>query len=40
MKKLIIMAALLLGMAHTAFAEQQGVYMHFYRNINPEKNSR
>lgn len=38
MKKLIILAALLLGMAHTAFAEQQGVFMRFYRRINPEKN--
>lgn len=36
MKKLIIMAALLLGMAHTAFAEQQGVFMQFYRRLNPE----
>lgn len=36
MKKLIIMAALLLGMAHTAFAEQQGVFMQFHRRINPE----
>lgn len=34
--KLIIMAALLLGMAHTAFAEQQGVFMQFHRRINPE----
>lgn len=38
MKKLIILAALLLGMAHTAFAEQQGVFMQFHRRINPEKN--
>lgn len=30
------MAALLLGMAHTAFAEQQGVFMQFYRRLNPE----
>ena len=36
MKKLIIMAALLLGMAHTAFAEQQGGFMQFHRRINPE----
>ena len=39
MKKLIIMAALLLGMAHTAFAEQQGVFMQFHRRINPENSS-
>lgn len=36
MKKLIILAALLLGMAHTAIAEQQGVFMQFHRRINPE----
>lgn len=31
MKKAIIWAALLFGMAHTAFAEQQRVFVHFYR---------
>ena len=36
MKKLIILAALLLGMAHTAFAKQQGVFMQFHRRLNPE----
>lgn len=36
MKKLIILAVLLLGMAHTAFAEQRGVFMQFHRRINPE----
>ena len=38
MKKLIILAALLLGMAHTAFATQWGVCMEFHRKSNPEKN--
>ena len=38
MKKLIIMAALLLGMAHTVFAEQKGVFMEFHRKSNPDKN--
>ncbi|WP_277070547.1 hypothetical protein [Prevotella corporis] len=36
MKKLIILAVLLLGMAHSALAEQRGVFMQFHRRINPE----
>lgn len=39
MKKLIILAGLLLAMAHTAFAEQRGVLMEFHLKSNPEKNS-
>ena len=39
MKKMIFIAELLLSMALTAFAEQQGVFMQFHRKINPE-NSR
>lgn len=39
MKKMIFIAGLLLSMALTAFAEQQGVFMQFHRKINPE-NSR
>ena len=38
MKKLIIMAALLLGMAHTAFAEQRGVLMEIHYRSVPGKN--
>lgn len=38
MKKLIILAGLLLAMAHTAFAEQQGVFMKFHSKVNPQKN--
>ena len=37
MKKLIIMAGLLLTMAHTAFAEQRPVFMEFHRKSIPEK---
>lgn len=36
MKKTIILAGLLLAMAHTAFAEQRGVLMQFHRKINPQ----
>ena len=36
MKKAIIFAGLLLVIAHTAFAEQRGVFMEFHRKINPE----
>ena len=39
MKEMIFIAGLLLSMALTAFAEQQGVFMQFHRKINPE-NSR
>ncbi len=39
MKKLIILAGLLLVMAHTAFAEQNRVYMEFDLKCNPEKGS-
>lgn len=39
MKKVIILAGLLLVMAHTVFAEQHGVFMEFHRKSNPEKNS-
>lgn len=38
MKKVIIMAGLLLGMAHTAFATQWGVFMEFHRKSKPGKN--
>jgi len=38
MKKLIIMAALLLGMAHTAFSEQRGVLMEIHYRSVPGKN--
>lgn len=39
MKKVIILMVLLLTtMAHTAFAEQRGVFMEFHRKINPGKN--
>lgn len=38
MKKLIIMAALLLGMAHTAFAEQRSVLMEIHYRSVPGKN--
>lgn len=38
MKKVIILAGLLLAMAHVAFAEQRGVFMEFHRKSNPEKN--
>ena len=39
MKKVIILVVLLLTtMAHTAFAEQRGVFMEFHRKINPGKN--
>ena len=35
MKKLIILAVLLLGMVHTAFAEQRGVLIEIhYRSVN------
>jgi c-di-AMP phosphodiesterase-like protein len=39
MKKVIVLAGLLLAIAHAAFAEQRGVFMEFHRKINPE-NSR
>lgn len=39
MKKVIILAGLLLVMAHTAFAEQRGVLMEFHRKNNSDKNS-
>lgn len=35
MKKLIILAGLLLVMAHTAFAEQRRVFMEFNLKSNP-----
>ena len=39
MKKVIILVVLLLTtMAHTAFAEQRGVFMEFHRKINSGKN--
>lgn len=38
MKKLIIMAALLLGMAHTAFAEQRSVLIEIHYRSVPGKN--
>ena len=39
MKKAIVLVVLLLTtMAHTAFAEQRGVFMEFHRKINPGKN--
>lgn len=39
MKKVFILMMLLLTtMAHTAFAEQRGVFMEFHRKINPGKN--
>lgn len=38
MKKAIILAGLLLGMAHTVFATQWGVFMEFHRKSNPGKN--
>ena len=39
MKKVFILVVLLLTtMAHTAFAEQRGVFMEFHRKINPGKN--
>lgn len=38
MKKLIIMAVLLLGMAHTAFAEKRGVLMEIHYRSVPGKN--
>ncbi len=38
MKKLIVLAGLLLVMAHSAFAERRGVFMEFHRKSNPDKN--
>lgn len=38
MKKLIVLAGLILAMAHTAFAEQRGVLMEIHNKSNPEKN--
>ena len=38
MKKTMILVGLLFAMAHTAFAEQQGVLMDFHRKSIPEKN--
>ena len=38
MKKVIIMAGLLLVMAHAAFAEQWGVFMEIHKKSIPEKN--
>ena len=38
MKKVIILAGLLLIMSFTAFAEQRGVFMDIYIKSNPEKN--
>lgn len=38
MKKLIILAVLLLGMVHTAFAEQRGVLMEIHYRSVPGKN--
>ena len=38
MKKLIIMAGLLLVMAHAVFAEQWGVFMEIHKKSIPEKN--
>ena len=37
MKKMIFIAGLLLSMALTAFAEQQGVFMQFHRKINRKR---
>lgn len=34
MKKLIILATLLLGMAHAAFAEKRGVLMEIHYSLN------
>lgn len=39
MKKAIILAGLLLAMAHTAFAEQRGVLMQFHRKSSPSTNT-
>ena len=40
MKKVIILMVLLLTtMAHTAFAEQRGVFMEFHRKINDKNRS-
>lgn len=36
MKKAIILAGLLLAMAHTAFAEQRDVFIQFHSKINPQ----
>lgn len=38
MKKVFILASLLLVMASSVFAEQWGFFMEFHRKINPEKN--
>lgn len=38
MKKVIILAGLLLVMAHAAFAEQRGVLMEIHNKSIPEKN--
>lgn len=38
MKKVIILAGLLLFMSFTAFADQRGVFMDIYIKSNPEKN--
>ena len=38
MKKIIILAGLLLTMANTVLAEQKGVFMEFHGTINPDKN--
>lgn len=38
MRKAIIVIGLFLAMAHSAFAEQRGVFMEFHRKIHPQKN--
>lgn len=37
-KTILLIGLLLITMAHTAFAEQRGVFMEFHRKINPGKN--
>ncbi len=39
MKKVIIFAVLLLGMAHTAFAGQHDVFIKFHRRCSPSTNT-
>lgn len=39
MKKVIILAGLLLAMAHTVFAEQRDIFLEFHRKSSTEKNS-
>lgn len=37
-KTILLIGLLLITMAHTALAEQRGVFMEFHRKINPGKN--